>query len=52
MIKDAESDKPATTTPANQHPETPRHNNKRDFRTIMGPSPEKATKRHKSYGVH
>jgi hypothetical protein len=26
MIEDAESDKPTTTTPANQHPKTPHHN--------------------------
>jgi SWIM zinc finger len=36
---------------ATQHPETPRRN-KRGINAIIGPSPEKATKRHKSYGVH
>jgi hypothetical protein len=58
IIKDAESDKPtlmsikSELTTITSHPETSCHNIKWDFCTIMGPSPEKATKWHKSYRVH
>ena len=50
MIEDAESNKPTTTTPANQHPKTPHYNSKWDFCAIMGLFPKKATKGHKSLG--
>ena len=52
------SDEPGTTSvkanPASDaplSPETPR-TNKPAFDTIMGPSPEKASKRRQSYGIH
>jgi hypothetical protein len=58
MIGNVVSDEPGKTSvkadPASygpQLPETPR-TNKQVFYTIMGPSPEKASKRRKSYGIH
>ena len=52
MIANVVSDEPGTMSDAPRLPETPPRTNKRAFDTIMGPSPEKASKRRQSYGIH